>query len=109
MNLRELEAEFVRSTPGGFEQVETIAEAEGLWFLCPKCFKDNGGKVRTHMILCWNPLAPADRDPRPGRGLFAGTSLDDLTLDAVPPEKKRSVLLLGGCNAHFHVTAGEIT
>src|SRR5437870_5677116 len=27
---------------------DTLADAQGVWFLCPKCFVENGGVVGTH-------------------------------------------------------------
>jgi hypothetical protein len=67
-----------------------------------------------HYIICWfrNPRGadrvPDDAQPLPGRWWIEGTSLDDLTLAHGAPHMARSVLLQGGCNAHFCVTAGEI-
>jgi hypothetical protein len=42
--------------------------------------------------------------PTPGRWDFQGTGLQDLTLVA----GSSSVLLTGGCRAHFFVRDGEI-
>jgi hypothetical protein len=33
--------------------------------------------------------------------------MDDITLEA-EPGKSRSILLLGGCGAHFFITRGEV-
>lgn len=91
--------------------VATLAEAQGIWFLCPKCFAKNGGRRGTHAVLCWSKSrgTPVDATPGPGRWVLNGTGYHDLTLDA-EPGKTRSALLTGdGCHAHFFVTNGEIT
>lgn len=126
MQLRDLEARFVRRElrecprgGGGAEccivhaeprvheyhvTVESIAEADGVRFLCPKCFAEHPDGVGVHSVLCWRPRVPADVDPKPGRWEFEGTGLDDLTLRA----GSSSILLIGGCNAHFFIEAGAI-
>lgn len=128
MRLTELEAEFIRRevrpnqlvnivdpADGQSKQVvrdqeyhhtvTSIAEADGIIFLCPKCFRDHNGSVGTHSCICWSPKVPPDVDPKPGRWELTGTCLDDLTLRA----GSSSILLVGGCNAHFFITNGEIT
>lgn len=84
--------------------VDAIDEADGLFFLCPKCFMANSGPVGTHRVLCWRPRVPPDVDPKPGRWEFQGTGFDDLTLVA----QSSSILLVGGCGAHFFIERGEI-
>lgn len=75
--------------------VDTIAEADGLMFLCPKCCAANGGAVGTHRVICWFVgRVPDDVDPKPGRWTPRGTSLSDLTF--VPSAgRSHSVLLTG--------------
>jgi len=84
--------------------VQRIEDADGVEFLCPLCIKTNGGRVGTHAVLCWRPRVPPDIDPKPGRWEFQGTSLDDLTLVA----GASSILLTGGCAAHFFIRNGAI-
>jgi len=84
--------------------VDTIEEASGIDFLCPKCFKDNGGRVGTHHVLCWEPQVPQSITPKPGRWVMEGTGFHDLTLTA----SSSSIALQGGCAAHFFVTNGVI-
>jgi hypothetical protein len=83
---------------------ETIADADGVYFLCPKCFAENGGPIGTHSVICWRPRMPAEVLPGPGRWEFVGTGLGDLTLRA----GSSSVALRGGCAAHFFVEQGAI-
>lgn len=111
--LRQLEAEFYRyekREDGVFHiPVATIGEAQGVEFLCPKCFAANGGSVGTHSVMCWSRSrgVPEDANPGPGRWKLDGTGIDDLTLNADPPSRARSVALKGGCSWHGFVTNGE--
>lgn len=119
--LRELEAQFLRyerrelglptDSPRASHvvhvYVHTLAEADGIFFLCPKCFAANGGKVGTHGVLCWfEDRVPDDVVPGPGRWKPTGTGYDDLSF--VPGKHSNSVLLLGdGCGWHGFVTNGS--
>lgn len=106
MNLTQLEPEFIKHKGGGiFSVVETIAEATGVMFLCPKCYQANGGPLGTHRVLCWSPVVPANIKPGPGRWTLVGTGLHDLSLVA----GSSSVQLQGGCNWHGFVTGGVVT
>lgn len=89
--------------------VDTIAEAQGIEFLCPKCFTENGGTVGTHSVICWSRSrgVPEHAEPNPGRWTLAGTGYADLTLNGDPPGNARSVLLTGGCAWHGFITDGE--
>lgn len=116
MKLIELDPQFLRyeEREDGtyFVNVLTIAEAQGIRFLCPKCFVANGGPVGTHGVICWSRSAgvPEKARPGPGRWAMRGTGPADLTLDADPPGTQRSVLLTGaGCGWHGFVTNGEVT
>ena len=107
MKLTDLEAHFARITkPGHYETVDELADAHGVWMLCPKCFTANGGSVGTHWVLCWfsGRGVPDSEEPGPGRWSPQGTGLHDLTLVA----GSSSVLLTSGCRAHFFVRNGEI-
>jgi hypothetical protein len=85
--------------------VDAIAEADGVRMLCPKCFDDPPvGPVGTHSVICWSPKISQDHDPKPGRWNLVGTSIDDLSLVT----GSSSVLLQGGCNAHFLVQHGRV-
>lgn len=109
VRLTELEPQFIRyELENGRESlpyVSALAEAQGVLFLCPACFKANNGPVGTHMVLCWfrDRGVPDTATPKPGRWSVNGTSCEDLTLAP-------SVLLNGdGCGWHGFVTAGAIT
>jgi hypothetical protein len=105
VNLRDLNARFLkRDDSHHFHFVETLNEANGVEFLCPKCFKANGGASGTHLVICWSPSVPQDTSPTPGRWEMHGSGIGDLTLVA----GSSSVLLKGGCCAHFFVRGGEI-
>jgi hypothetical protein len=110
IRLAELEARFVKILPPDaaghavFQTDVPIAEADGVLFLCPTCFRANGGRVGTHSVLCWRPHVPQDRSPTPGRWELVGTGLGNLSLSA----GSSSIHLQSGCGAHFFVRDGEI-
>lgn len=109
-SLRELDAWFLKyvKEPDAvyYQQTENLAEADGVEFLCPRCFENNKGEVGTHKVLCWFVGKVADDVfPRPGRWNPSGTGLDDLTF--VQPGAV-SVLLTGpGCGWHGYVQNGR--
>jgi len=108
VKLVELQAHFARiiDDKGSSETVDDIAQADGIWFLCPKCYIANGNSdVGTHWIVCWSPKVPQTISPTPGRWELRGMGLADLSLVA----GSSSVRLTGGCAAHFFVQNGEIT
>lgn len=107
MRLTELEPRFLRIvSENRFANVESLGEADGIAFLCPQCFRDNGGPKATHSIICWQPTVGKRMQPGPGRWHLYGTDFDDLSFVG---DSSSSVLLTGGCNAHFFVSNGEIT
>lgn len=120
LTLEDLEAKLIKRTPRGWRYLHGDKlvygrgrwKADGVTFLCPLCFRNNGGPVGTHIIICWFQHIPlkdkkAGRDisPGPGRWNPSGETLADLTF--IPPGST-SVRLLGGCNAHFFVERGRI-
>lgn len=109
MKLSALEARFicwsVQDGSNVHRHVETLAEATGLWFLCPLCFERNGGPVGTHGVICWfEDRVPDDLSPGPGRWTPAGSGLDDLSF--VVGKRSNSVQLTGGCGWHGFVKDG---
>lgn len=113
--LTDLEANFLRYVEkedgAYFQKVETLAEAQGIIFLCPKCYSENGGPVGTHSVICWSRSrgVPEAASPGPGRWALDGSGLEDLALNADPPGSARSVQLNGGCGWHGFVTNGDAT
>ena len=104
LRLATLEAEFVRyGKSGGMAMADGFADAQGLWFLCPKCFTGNNGPVGTHGVLVWfeGRGVPPEATPGPGRWLITGTSLETLVLTP-------SIHLKGeGCGWHGFITDGR--
>lgn len=91
-----------------FPFVDTIDQAQGVEFLCPKCFAANNGPIGTHAVICWSRSrgVPDSADPGPGRWRLVGTGFHDLSL-MEEPGKSRSVQLIGGCAWHGFVTNGD--
>lgn len=82
---------------------EDIAHADGIMFLCPTCFKKNGGPIGTESVLVWfanRPNVPTDAEPL-HRWRASGTSFDDLTLSPS----------VNVDHEHWHgfITNGEVT
>jgi hypothetical protein len=78
-SLAELEPAFVQITVDGFSDVVDLAEADGVRFLCPGCYRKRGAEG-THQILCWSPRVADCHSPGPGRWIMRGEGLDSLTL-----------------------------
>lgn len=105
LKLIELEPKFVtRKDDNHYQPHDDISKADGIWFLCPKCFRELGGSIGCHMVMCWCPSVPQTTLPTPGRWNLQGTGYLNLTLVA----GSSSVLLISGCKAHFLVKNGEI-
>lgn len=106
MRLTELDPRFLKVASAHlFKHVMHIDHADGILFLCPKCFAANGGRAGTHGVICWRPRVPQTVHPIPGRWEFVGSGFEDLSLVA----GSSSVLLTGpGCQAHFFVRNGTI-
>lgn len=104
--LADLEPQFLRYEERDgktfFPYAETIADAHGVEFLCPKCFAKNGGPVGTHAVICWfRGRVPDGAEPGPGRWDVSGVSYSDLTLNP-------SVHLSGaGCGWHGWIKNGR--
>ncbi len=105
VTLETLEAKFLKVvSENSFKEIDGIVGADGVMYLCPKCFVANGGRVGTHRVVCWRPHVPQSILPTPGRWDFLGTGINDLELKA----GSSSVLLTSGCRAHFFVKGGAI-
>lgn len=108
MKLTDLEPEFLKVVEPGktHQRVDTLAEAQGIFFLCLKCFEANGSRVGTHGVICWFAgRGVLDTEvPGPGRWEAVGTGYADLTLRA----SSSSILLTGGCAWHGYVQNGDV-
>jgi hypothetical protein len=91
-----------------YQDVDALADAQGVLFLCPKCFVANNGPIGTHSVLCWflgRGVLDTEK-PLPGRWNALGAGLHDLTLQA----GSSSILLTGeGCRWHGFITNGAVT
>lgn len=101
--LVELDAVFLRCVSPNYWCECDFALAQGIRFLCPKCFEHHDGPVGTHSIVAWfkNRGVPDDVEPLPGRWTISGRGLSDLTLSP-------SILISVGCCWHGFVTAGSV-
>jgi len=89
--------EWIRSSPSGWREVLTLAEADGVCFACPLCTKAGNPHA---VVLFFEGVPQAPHLVGPGRWrVTAGTTADDLSLQP-------SVHLQGGCGWHGWVTAG---
>ena len=108
MRLLDLDPSFLKIASEDYrtyQQVSTLAEADGIVFVCPQCVKKLGGRPGAHSIICWRPSVPQREGlTGPGRWQFEGNDLVDLTFVA----GSSSVLVGGGCQAHFWIRNGEI-
>lgn len=89
--------------------VESLAQAHGIWFLCPLCFAANKGEAGTHHceVTFAGREVPAiagthDSDGKPVRWSVFGKTFEDLS---VTP----SIQLICGCAWHGYITKGEVT
>lgn len=109
MRLTDLEPKFVRHDDDTYSTyVDKIEEADGVQFLCPVCWKKNGGPIGTESVICWKPSVPQSKSPSGGRWNLVGTGYHDLSLVA----GASSVLTKnadGSEHWHGHVTNGEVT
>jgi Family of unknown function (DUF6527) len=88
--LRELEARFISYTPEGdrdvFTHVDSLAEAHGIHFLCPKSFAANHGPVGTHMVQVYFAGSPVpahmgkNKNGQTVRWYASGNGLENLSL-----------------------------
>lgn len=108
MKLADFDPHFVKILSNGhYQMVDSLADAQGIHFLCPKCFSKNNGPVGTHLVLVWfkDRGVPENELPLPGRWtVTGGADMSDLTLTA-------SIQLPNGagqCGWHGFVTNGEI-
>lgn len=116
--LRELDGQFLRFIdPKQWQNVDMLAEADGVIFQCPKCAVglergEEGGRrfvKGAHSVICWFVgRVPDEAEPGPGRWTPSpeSTGLDDLTF-VNSPGRSSSVLLTLGCRWHGRVSEGK--
>lgn len=95
MLLTDLEPQLVKAvSETRWQHVDTLAEADGVHFTCPKC--------RDHELLVWFSGRDVPQALEPAaRWSASGKSLHDLTLWP-------SVNVTSGCCAHFFLTDGRV-
>jgi hypothetical protein len=89
--------------------VDSIDQAQGARFLCPKCFAQNRGPAGTHLVeVTFRDRGVADDQGvhgpsgKPVRWTWNGLGAEACTFDP-------SVLVVGGCGWHGHVRDGEVS
>ena len=90
-----------------FVRVASLDEAQGVQFLCPKCFARNGGSVGTHWCeVSFEGRGVAELQGSHGAGgeptrwCVSGTGLADLSTQP-------SIQIVGGCGWHGFITSGD--
>jgi hypothetical protein len=89
--------------------VPTLAEAQGIHFLCPKCYTENNGATGTHLV----EVTFEGKGALPHQGIHgsggsptrwnvSGTNFEDLSTTP-------SILCIGGCAWHGYITSGEVS
>lgn len=92
-------------------RVATLTEAQGIRFLCPVCFQENGGPVGTHGVevaFDGRGVEPQQGSRNhagaPSRWGVSGTDFDDLTLTPSIDIGRGD-----GCRWHGFVQSGVVT
>lgn len=91
-----------------FSPVATVAEADGITFLCPKCFTENSGSVGTHSVHVYfegrgvpSALGVNGEGKTVRWRVKAGTTIDDLAIEP-------SIQLIGGCAWHGFIGHSDV-
>lgn len=98
--LVDLDPEFIRYGEKLIATVGSLAEAQGLWFECPKCPNGHFIAVTLADRGVGDEYGTHDRSGKPSRWTASGVDFSDLTL-------KPSVD--SGCGWHGWITNGEAT
>jgi hypothetical protein len=98
-----------------FHDVQTLAEADGIMFLCPLCFQKNGGAAGTHCVMVTfagrnvpDEAGSRGNDGKPTRWTAAGTSMDDLVLTPSIALNQNGTADDGLCHWHGFVGSSGI-
>lgn len=97
-----------------FRNVETVADADHIMFLCPACFAKNNGSIGTHSVMATfagrsvpDEAGTHDHEGKPSRWNVSGASLDDLVLTpSILLDASRKVE--EGCHWHGFVGSSGI-
>lgn len=88
----------------------SVPQAQGVMFLCPKCYLEKGSAIGVHSVICWFAGRVSD-DVTPGPGRWTpsenSTSIENLTFVPGTPPRSTSVKLTGGCGWHGFIVSGE--
>lgn len=108
-----LEPEWLKHlSKGSYQRIgpQALHEADGIIFLCPKCYEAKGSNVGVHSVICWfEGKVPDNLQPGPGRWTPRGSGFEDLTFVPGQRTKAVSVALTGGCQWHGHIANGFAT
>jgi|SRR5581483_523604 len=93
----------INGDSASLERVDSLAEAQGIRFVCPKCFVSNNGPIGTHYIICLfrDKGIPNNIMQTIARWFVSGKDFSDLTLTP-------SILLPDNCMWHGFITNGMI-
>jgi len=97
-----------------FHNVETVAEADHVMFLCPSCFEKNSGEVGTHSVMVTfegrsvpDEAGTRDSEGKPSRWAASGSTINDLVLTpSILLDAKRKAD--EGCHWHGFVGSSGI-
>jgi hypothetical protein len=91
-----------------FVRVDSMSQAHGLRFLCPKSFAAHGGRIGTHSVQVYFTGSPVpshigiNKNGQTVRWSVSGTSLEDLSLS--PSIQEEDV----ACGWHGFVGSGGV-
>lgn len=82
MYIKDLDAQFLKiGADNSLIYVYNIEDAQGIVFLCPKCYLANNGAIGTHSIICWfmGRGVPEELNRESRRWVLEGSSYDNIT------------------------------
>ncbi len=107
MKLTELEPILLKRINDKTHQtVGVLSDADGIMFLCPKCFAANKGRGGTHNIICWfngrvlTPMNPLTKQWNPSGSNWKAFGFD--------PSGEQGIKVNGGCGWQGFIENGEV-
>lgn len=95
-----------------FHHVESVAQAHGVRFLCPKSYAKNNGPKGTHSVYIFfqgSPYAGRNKEGQEVRwNVAGGSSLDDLQLTPSIQEQDEGMPPEHQCNWHGFVGSSGV-